>query len=331
MDAPAGDYRLLRYWTSEWPRHLGFELWCDLLKRKLLDADVKQVCNTPFHVRAHLRVLDEVRFGWGEVDASLYRRTRGTVKSDNDDFLLFMNLEGTFVASQSGREISLRPGDAYLMACAEPAAFDRPTAGKLLCVRVPSEPLASAVSNIYDRTACLLPRETESLRLLAAYIQSLNNSVPLANPGNRALVARYTCDLIALMLGATRDAAAAAEARGLSAVRLQAIKTHIASSLGKIDLSVGAVATEHGMTARQVQRLFEAENTTFSEFLLDRRLERVHRALKRPVCSQRISEIALENGFGDLSHFNRAFRRRFGETPSDTRKKSTAAKPTGEH
>jgi AraC-like DNA-binding protein len=32
-----------------------------------------------------------------------------------------------------------------------------------------------------------------------------------------------------------------------------------------------------------------------------------------------ISAIAYEAGFADLSHFNRAFRRRYGETPSDVR------------
>jgi AraC-like DNA-binding protein len=32
-----------------------------------------------------------------------------------------------------------------------------------------------------------------------------------------------------------------------------------------------------------------------------------------------ISAIAYESGFGDLSHFNRAFRRRYGESPTDVR------------
>jgi AraC-like DNA-binding protein len=32
-----------------------------------------------------------------------------------------------------------------------------------------------------------------------------------------------------------------------------------------------------------------------------------------------ISAIAYAAGFGDLSYFNRAFRRRFGATPSDIR------------
>jgi len=40
------------------------------------------------------------------------------------------------------------------------------------------------------------------------------------------------------------------------------------------------------------------------------------------LAEQTISTIAYEAGFGDLSHFNRAFRRRYGETPSDVRPRS---------
>jgi AraC-like DNA-binding protein len=36
-----------------------------------------------------------------------------------------------------------------------------------------------------------------------------------------------------------------------------------------------------------------------------------------------VSSVAFEVGFGDLSYFNRTFRRRFGATPSDVR----AARP----
>jgi len=35
-----------------------------------------------------------------------------------------------------------------------------------------------------------------------------------------------------------------------------------------------------------------------------------------------VSSVAFEAGFGDLSYFNRAFRRRYGATPSDVRANS---------
>jgi AraC-like DNA-binding protein len=55
--------------------------------------------------------------------------------------------------------------------------------------------------------------------------------------------------------------------------------------------------------------------------VLGQRLIRVHRMLSDPRYAHRaIGEIALAVGFGDLSTFNRDFRRRFGMTPSGVRR-----------
>lgn len=85
-------------------------------------------------------------------------------------------------------------------------------------------------------------------------------------------------------------------------------------------MSVNEVATRHGISSRYVRMLFAADQTFFSEFVLLGRLERVHRMLCDPRYADRpISTIAVACGFGDLSYFNRVFRRRFGATPSDLR------------
>jgi AraC-like DNA-binding protein len=66
--------------------------------------------------------------------------------------------------------------------------------------------------------------------------------------------------------------------------------------------------------------LFEAEGVTFSEFVLSRRLTRAHRMLSDSRHAHlTISALAFECGFGDLSYFNRVFRRLYGATPSDVR------------
>jgi AraC-like DNA-binding protein len=38
---------------------------------------------------------------------------------------------------------------------------------------------------------------------------------------------------------------------------------------------------------------------------------------------QSIGAIAYASGFGDLSHFNHAFRRRYGATPSEVRREQS--------
>jgi AraC-like DNA-binding protein len=136
----------------------------------------------------------------------------------------------------------------------------------------------------------------------------------------RGHVISHLHDLIAMTIGATRDAAEMARGRGVGAARLGAIKADIIEKLGRPDLTIDAVATAHGISARYVRALFDAEGTTFSGFVLTRRLALAHRKLADPHhVGQTISAIAFACGFGDLSYFNRAFRRRYGATPSDVR------------
>jgi AraC-like DNA-binding protein len=55
--------------------------------------------------------------------------------------------------------------------------------------------------------------------------------------------------------------------------------------------------------------------------VLGQRLSRAHRILSDPRLSDRnISSVAFDVGFGDLSYFNRAFRRRYAATPTETRR-----------
>ena len=91
-------------------------------------------------------------------------------------------------------------------------------------------------------------------------------------------------------------------------------------NLDRPDLSVVALALRHGCTPRCIQRLFENEGTSFTEHVLTQRLALAHRMLTDPRREgEKISSIALDAGFGDVSYFNRAFRRHYGDTPSGIR------------
>jgi AraC-like DNA-binding protein len=66
--------------------------------------------------------------------------------------------------------------------------------------------------------------------------------------------------------------------------------------------------------------LFEEAGTTFSDFALERRLDAARSMLTSPrYATWSITSIAFEAGFGDLSHFNRRFKRRYFMAPSDMR------------
>jgi AraC-like DNA-binding protein len=148
----------------------------------------------------------------------------------------------------------------------------------------------------------------------------LFNDIALATPEFRRTAVNHLHDLVALALGAAHDGTGLIGGRGAPAARLRMAKTYIIENSNRRDLSVGGVAAHLGLTARNLQRLFESEGTTFSEFLLAQRLSRAHRMLTEPRLAQSaVGAIAYDAGFGDLSYFNRSFKRRYGATPRDVR------------
>jgi AraC-like DNA-binding protein len=155
---------------------------------------------------------------------------------------------------------------------------------------------------------------------LSNYIEGLIGAPALSSADVARLVVTQIYDLAALTMGATREAAEIAKGRGLRVARLNAMKVDIAEKLASPNLSVEEVAKRQGVSSRYAQMLFEQEGTTFSQFVIGQRLIRAHRMLTDPRFADRsITSVAFDAGFGDLSYFNRAFRKCYGGTPSEIR------------
>jgi len=165
-----------------------------------------------------------------------------------------------------------------------------------------------------------LPTDTEAMRLLASHADLIRQMMVQAKPDLRQLVVTHVRNLMALALSPAQQGTEVAKGRRLRAARLHAIKADIIANLGYADLSIVDVAARHRITPRYVQALFEEQGSTFTEFVLTERLARAYRILSNPRFADRsITAVAFEVGFGDLSYFNRTFRRRFGCAPSRLR------------
>jgi AraC-like DNA-binding protein len=311
LDPPPGDFRVLRFRSDTVARAQRVTAWREILARKLLRVDVEPLPGHPFQINASLRILSDVRFGYALCSAATMRRTRRIVAHENDDLLIVVSAEGVLTVSGPDGEIVLQEGDGIVTNCTGVQSFARRAVGRLLCARFRRAAVAELVPNLDAAQGRFLPRGTEGLRLLTNYLRELDDSERLTNPKLRAHVTGQILDTLAFVLRPL------CEYHNPHAARLNPIKTYIGDNLAKPDLSIGDVAAFYQMSERQLQRLFEAEDMTFSGFVLGLRLERVHLALKDPRRVHRgIGEIALGCGFADLSYFNRAFRRRYKVSPS---------------
>ena len=188
-------------------------------------------------------------------------------------------------------------------------------------MRLPRAALAGNVTNLEDTYCRRIPRDTPGLVLLKRYLALLEDEpAALTDSSLQHSAVTHVYDLLAKTLGATRDAAAIAEGRGVRAARMKMIKNDIARHLTDARLSVHTVAAHHKVSPRCIQRLFDESGSTFTEYVMEQRLERAHRLLGDPKLSDRtLTSIAFAAGFNDLSHFQRRFRRRYGAPPSDFR------------
>ncbi|MGL4264254.1 MAG: helix-turn-helix domain-containing protein [Afipia sp.] len=110
--------------------------------------------------------------------------------------------------------------------------------------------------------------------------------------------------------------------------RLSAIKAYIVSKIDNPALCLADIAAHQGISQSYVRKLFAAEGTRFTAYVLETRLEYVSRMLLDPDArTHSISAIALKCGFNDISYFNRVFRKHYGCTPSGLRRARSEADP----
>lgn len=247
-------------------------------------------------------------------------RTPQLLSDGNCDVVLSIQEAGGRVVSQLGREVTVPEGGGVLTSNADCSFMLTPEAGGLVSISAPRKLMTAMVPGLEDTFVRPIPSTMGVLQLVLRYLDVFEDDRVVGTPEARLTVATHIHDLCALCIGASRDAAEVARNRGVRAARLHAVKADIARLLDDATLSAATLATRQGVTPRYIHKLFESEGTTVSKFVLGQRLVRVHRMLNDVrYAGLTIGTLAYRAGFGDLSTFNREFRRRFGVTPSDVR------------
>jgi AraC-like DNA-binding protein len=309
---------MIRLAATDFPEKDRVEAVREIFGKSIIKVDFEPTPGQPFRFDAALYSLPGLKLAVGELSPLRGTLTKELIESD--DLLFNITLSGSRTLRQRGREATVHPGEAGLTTSIDPGVVEVQLPSRFISFRIPRNTLQPMIGDLDGCLLRMIPRHTTALRLLTGYASLFEDNEGVIASDMDGLVATHIQDLIALTLGATRNAAETARGRGVRAARLRAIKSDILENLVRADLSVNEVAARHGISSRYVSMLFAGDQTSFSEFVLRSRLDWTHRMLCDPRYAERpISAIAFASGFGDLSYFNRVFRRRFGATPSDIR------------
>lgn len=312
------DPSVIRFSTAQYPLKERFAAWCDVYEKTLCKQVIEPINPDAMLADVTFRRLPGLTIMHADRFEASYERKRSQV--DGDNLLFTVGLTGGFSALQLGRACEIRPGEAFIGTAAEPV-FKRLSRGcGSLTLSLPARAIGAMVPGLDRMFGLSIPATVPQLQLLIRYLRLLESADELAQPELQPSVVRHITDLLALTLGASRDGSVQAALGGGRAARLREIKADIEQAIGKQDVSVGALAARHRLQIRYIQRLFEAEGSTLTEYVVSRRLARAYAMLTdRHYADLPISAVAFEVGFTDHPYFDRCFRRRYGASPSEIR------------
>jgi AraC-like DNA-binding protein len=320
MTAVENEAQILRISTDDIPERDRLEFAREVYGRTIIKHEIEPIPGGRFYLRGALHRLPGL--GIASFAGSGIYTKRTPAQIENDDLVLNVTLAGGRVLRQLGREAVIGKGEAVLSTSADVGTCDI-YSSRWISVRIPFGALAPMVADLYSVFIRPIPANKEPLSLLVGYIGALREMDALGTPELQRLVVAHVNELVALTIGARGDAAEFARGRGLRAARIVKVLQVIEAGILDAGLSAATVAAQLGVTPRYVHLLLEETGRTFSRHVLEKRLVRAMALLRDPrLCDRRIADIALEVGFADLSHFNRAFRRHFGDTPSGMRANS---------
>jgi AraC-like DNA-binding protein len=253
------------------------------------------------------------------------RRTAPAIAAAPADPLkVCIQVAGTTVVHQAGREVMLQPGQLAIYDTGRP--YDLRLSGAWTCavVTIPREALevADHVLSAAMHHAFAVHDGPGALLVNLADFALAQADVDADDPC-RAHLGEAGIEMIAGLIDASAVASAAPDTSSSErAVVLSYVRTHLRDA----DLSHASVAAAHHMSPRTLNRLFEAEERTVSEAIRSMRLEAVRCELEDPRWRRSpVMVVAARWGFRDQGHFTRAFKKEFGTAPGAYRRKGLSA------
>jgi AraC-like DNA-binding protein len=316
-------FRLLRWSTEMLPELARFSTFREEFARQNLALDV--IDHSGGRPRIDVTYLPLGAVGVCSIVSgpAEFVRHKQHLKNSCDKFGLNIIETGPLQFANAGQERAYDVGSACLIDRGRPLRVFGPRGGGVRIVIVEAAALKSLVVHPEDLSNRSL-RSGSALNLLKGYLRSLASFKKPLSSELASAVGVHLLDLVAATLGPSTEAANIVSERGVKAARLQAILAEIARRFGEPNFSLDDVAAALGISRRYVQKLLDGTGKSFTEHLAECRLELAFAMLTDPHhLHSAIIDIAFGVGFGDVSHFNRTFRRRFGETPSGIRAAST--------
>jgi AraC-like DNA-binding protein len=315
-------------------REFSGEEFSDISSEFFISAIVRR--GPEFRARVAFQELDRGLIlslsHWGG-PRSTTRTDRMAARASEADRMLFaVQVAGRGRMAQCDRFAELVPGTGFLTEARSPATWVSQTETERLILSFSREQLPLRAAEITGACARSMNPASPAMQTLSAYLGRWFETADCLTAPQRLDAGRAAIDLLAMAL---RDVVPSVPGGdGPAGVLLEMMLTYVRKHLADPNLQVIDLARRHHVSVSHLYTLFERIGTTPAAYLREQRLLAARTMLSDARYAWLgTSKIAAAVGFLERRTFERAFRRRYGTTPSGWRREhchSGSAPPTRE-
>lgn len=245
-------------------------------------------------------------------NANFAKRMAETIRKDSLDHYYFrLSLTDSWSYSGLTHQVEVKAAQLAMLDLSQP--YDMGIAdGEVIMLMVPRDILPQDVSRFHGAVF-----NSGLGYLFAEHLKALFRTAPQLSVLEIPLAMETTLSFLQAMLVTSPDNLRHASLVIQTAL-FQKIRAFIDQNLESVQLNVLMICQQMGISRSHLYRVFE-EVGGVANFIILRRLAKAHAILSAGrVHKPRISELAFRYGFSSPIQFSRAYKRRFGYTPSDT-------------
>jgi AraC-like DNA-binding protein len=267
-----------------------------------------------FEAEVSAGALGEARLCRIVIDGSHVEHVRSRIDEGAEGRLkVVFQLQGESLFEQGGRTLGLSPGEWAIYDTSHPYTVSNLSKVEQLFLLAPKALLVNGALCHSGRLVRPLQARSGISKVTLDFLCSAYDQLESLQ-GNGADLGDMALEMIRMALLENRRGDAPVSVTEMIRDR---IKAYVLRHLHEPDLKIEQIAEAMHCTKRYLHKVFSGQDETLSQFIWRVRLDRCRDDLARPDrAGEAISQIALSWGFNDSGHFSRAFRERFGVSPS---------------
>ena len=304
----------------------SFREYRQAVTASFVPLDVSRVGSDPFWGR--LRTVDVDPVHVSEVTASqhMVERTSSLLAGGEPAYYkASLQVSGTGLLIQDGREAVLQPGDLAIYDTGRPYSLLFENDMKMLVLMFPRDHLGLPPEAIGQLTAHSFSSDDGLGALIIPFLQNVSQNLDRVGGVTGPRLVHSAIDLITTMFANELDLDA--DPGDSHQLLMQQIRRYIDANLGSPELAPAQIAAAHFISTRHLHGLFRQKGTTVSTWIREQRLEKCRRDLIDPLNAHlSVGTIAARWGFVEAAHFSRVFKAAYDSSPTELRARMFASR-----